>query len=280
MTQTTKNQRTRIKKLAVRSYENQTKTSLEHQKYNRYLADDGTKVVIKTSNDYTLLSNVRSGEDDLLSSDAPLEIEDTDFVVFVPMYHKPDTRNPAIYNIPSKVVVDRMKNAHKKWQDGELKGDSRRALVFRDAPNASDKAQSTYGYQEKFKQYRIDDAVVVKAADIVDDGGTLTDTGEDPGNAVILGDLKDYRVAEVASIFLETLRELQQTRTLTTYSEIWETLYADLRFNFPILMKVMDLGGRKHYEETGDIGLLSLIRRDDGVLPEGFLDWADKVRVR
>ena len=42
----------------------------------------------------------------------------------------------------------------------------------------------------------------------------------------------------------------------------------------------MDLGGRKHYEETGDIGLLSLIRRDDGVLPEGFLDWADKVRVR
>jgi hypothetical protein len=152
--------------------------------------------------------------------------------------------------------------------------------LIRDAPNASDKAQSTYGYQEKFKQYRIDGALVVRVANIVDDSGITTDTGEDPGNAVILGDQKDYRVAEVASVFLETLREFQQIRTLTTYTEIWETLYADLKFNFPILMKVMDLAGRKHYEETGDIGLLSLIRRDDGVLPEGFLDWADKVRVR
>ena len=78
---------------------------------------------------------------------------------------------------------------------------------------------------------------------------------------------------------MDALRKLQKNGKFTTYSEAWQNLYADLRFNFPVLMRVMDLAGRKHYEETGDIGLLSLVRRDDGVLPEGFLDWADKVRV-
>ncbi len=45
-------------------------------------------------------------------------------------------------------------------------------------------------------------------------------------------------------------------------------------------MKVMDLAGRKHYEETGDIGILTLVRNNNGALPDGFLDLADKVRIR
>ncbi len=50
----------------------------------------------------------------------------------------------------------------------------------------------------------------------------------------------------------------------------------------PMLLEIVTnaRAGRKHYEETGDIGLLTLVRRDDGVLPDGFLNWADKVRVR
>ncbi len=110
---------------------------------------------------------------------------------------------------------------------------------------------------------------------------TNSDTGEDPGNAVILlDDQKDYRVAEGAATLLDSLRKLQKIGKFTTYSEVWENLYADLRFNYPILMNVMNLAGRKHYEETGDIGLLTLVRDNDGVLPGGFLNWADKVRVR
>jgi hypothetical protein len=251
-----------------------------HQKYNRYVGSDGANVVIKTSNDYTLLSNVRTGADDWTNPDASVDIEDTDAVIFVPMYSKADAPTPGIYNIPTGVVVSRMKSAHKKWQAGQPKGDSRRALYFRNAPNASEKAQDSYGYQEKFQQYRIDIAIVEDAALTIDNGHISINTGEDPGNAVVLGDQKDYRVAEVAAVLLGVLRDTQQSGRFTTYSEIWENLYADLRFNFPVLMKVMDLTGRKHYEDTGDIGLLSLVRRDDGVLPEGFLNWANKVIAR
>lgn len=281
MAQTTKEQRTRIKELAVRAYEAETGTSLNHQRYNRYVADNGAKVVIKTSNDCSLLSNARGGEEEWTNPDAPLGIEDCDFVVFAPMYHKPDTLSPIIYKIPANTVVDRMKKGHKQWQNGEPKGDSRRALYFRDAPGAADEAQGTYSYQDKFAKYRIKPEIIEQVAAIVDDGRVSTDTGEDPGNAVILlDDQKDYRVAEGAASLLDNLRELQKIGKFTTYSEVWENLYADLRFNYPILMKVMDLAGRKHYEESGDIGLLTLIRRDDGVLPDGFLDWAGKVRVR
>ncbi len=281
MPRTTKEQRTRIKELAVRAYEAETGTSLNHQKYNRYVADNGTKVVIKTSNDCSLLSNVRGREEERTNPDAPLGIEDCDFVVFVPMYHKPNTPTPTIYNIPADIVVDRMKKGHKQWQNGEPKGDNRRVLKFRDAPGAAGESQGCYSYQDKFREYRIKPEIIEHVAAIVDDGRVSTDTGEDPGNAVILlDDQKDYRVAEGAATLLDNLRELQDIGKFTTYSEVWENLYADLRFNYPILMKVMNLAGRKHYEETGDIGLLTLVRRDDGVLPDGFLDWAGKVRVR
>lgn len=281
MPKTTKEQRTRIKELAVQVYEAETGASLNHQNYNRYVADDGTKVVIKTSNDYSLLSNTRGEKKDCTNPEAPLDIEDCDLVVFVPMCLNPDNPTPSIYKVPTKVVVDRMKKAHKQWQNGKSKGDSRRALYFRDAPNAAEESQGSYGYQDKFKEYRIKHEIVEQMATIVDDGRVSTNTGEDPGNAVILlDDHKDYRVAEGAAALMEDLRELQETKKWTTYAEVWERLYADLRFNYPILMKVMDLAGRKHYEETGDIGLLTLVRRDDGVLPDGFLDWASKVRVR
>ena len=151
MPRTTKEQRTRVKELAVRAYEAETGSSLNHQKYNRYVTGDGTKVVIKTSNDVALLSNARGGEEEWTNPEAPLGIEDCDFVVFVPMYHKPDTPTPAIYNIPANTVVDRMKKGHKQWQNGEPKGDSRRFLYFRDAPGAADESQGGYSYQDKFE---------------------------------------------------------------------------------------------------------------------------------
>ena len=153
------------------------------------------------------MANARGGEEEWTNPEAPLGMEDCDFVVFVPMYHKPETPPPAIYNIPANTVVDRMKKGHKQWQNGEPKGDSRRVLYFRDAPGAADESQGGYSYQDKFEEYRIKPEIIEQVATIVDDGGVSTDTGEDPGNAVILlDDQKDYRVAEGAATLLENLR--------------------------------------------------------------------------